>query len=207
MIAWISSNEAKGVDDDQISSPKSPINRLHLQNLVKNLDVPHCYLASMEKIHELAKLSERNRTCMVEIGVTKAMVMVIKNNFKEGNTNGLEEALKIIKLLWYEAMIKNMIKPLIGKNMDFINSLTWILKIHIVDNNIKMVNEVMPLLKLTIDVVESTLLGNLNIEFFKEIVRMLYFSTFLFRLKTPFSSHIFLQSISVSNKKNTNIFK
>jgi hypothetical protein len=106
--------------------------------------------------------------------------MVIKNNFKEGNTNGLEEALKIIKLLWYEAMIKNMIKPLIGKNMDFINSLTWILKIHRVDNNIKMVNEVIPLLKLTIDVVESTLLGNLNIEFFKETVRMLYFSTFLF---------------------------
>jgi hypothetical protein len=117
---------------------------------------------------------------MVEIGVTKAMVMVIKNNFKEGNTNGLEEALKIIKLLWHEAMIKNMIKPLIGKNMDFINSLTWILKIHSVDNNIKMVNEVIPLLKLTIDVVESTLLGNLNIEFFKETVRMLYFSTFLF---------------------------
>jgi hypothetical protein len=27
IIAWISSNEAKGVDDDQISSPKSPINR------------------------------------------------------------------------------------------------------------------------------------------------------------------------------------
>jgi hypothetical protein len=43
-----------------------------------------------------------------------------------------------------------------------------------------MVNEVIPLLKLTIDVVESTLLGNLNIEFFKETVRMLYFSTFLF---------------------------
>ncbi|WJX49983.1 hypothetical protein P8452_36350 [Trifolium repens] len=95
IIAWNSSNEAKGVDDDQISSPKSPINRLHLQNLVKNLDVPRCYLASMEKIHELAKLSERNRTCMVEIGVTKVMVMVIKKNFKEGNTNGLEEALKI----------------------------------------------------------------------------------------------------------------
>jgi hypothetical protein len=144
---------------------------------------------------------------MVEIGVTKAMVMVIKNNFKEGNTNGLEEALKIIKLLWHEAMIKNMIKPLIGKNMDFINSLTWILKIHIVDNNIKMVNEVIPLLKLTIDVVESTLLGNLNIEFFKETVRMLYFSTFLFRLKIPLVLTFFFSPFQSLTKHNINIFK
>ncbi|KAK2380033.1 E3 ubiquitin-protein ligase PUB23 [Trifolium repens] len=171
--AWISSNEAKGVGEDQVSSPKYPINRIHLQKLVKNLDVPHCYQASMEKIHDLAKQGERNRTCMVEVGVTKAMVMVIKRNFKEGNTNGLEEALKIIRLLWHEAMMKNKIKHLIRENMDFTNSLTWILKIHMDNNNFNMINEVMPLLKLTIDVVDSTLLGNLNIEFFREIVRVI----------------------------------
>ncbi|KEH29760.1 putative aminoacyltransferase, E1 ubiquitin-activating enzyme [Medicago truncatula] len=170
--AWILSNEAKVVDN-QIQSPKSPLNRIHLQKLVKNLELPNCFQASMEKILELAKQSDRNRICMVEVGVTKAMVMVIKKKFKEGNTNGLEEALKIIRLLWNEAMINNMMKPLVGKNMDFMNSLTWILKIYIDTNNFEMVNEVMPLLKLTIDVVDSNLLGNLNIEFFVTMVRVL----------------------------------
>lgn len=170
--AWILSNESKVVDN-QVQSPKSPLNRIHLQKLVKNLEIPNRFQASMEKILELAKQSERNRICMVEVGVTKAMVMVIKKKFKEGNTNGLEEGLKIIRLLWNEAMINNMMKPLVGKNMDFINSLTWILKIYIDTNNFEMVNEVMPLLKLTIDVVDSNLLGNLNIEFFVTMVRVL----------------------------------
>lgn len=170
--AWILSNESKVVDN-QVQSPKSPLNRIHLQKLVKNLEIPNRFQASMEKILELAKQSERNRICMVEVGVTKAMVMVIKKKFKEGNTNGLEEGLKIIRLLWNEAMINNMMKPLVGKNMDFINSLTWILKIYIDANNFEMVNEVMPLLKLTIDVVDSNLLGNLNIEFFVTMVRVL----------------------------------
>lgn len=170
--AWILSNESKVVDN-QVQSPKSPLNRIHLQKLVKNLEIPNRFQVSMEKILELAKQSERNRICMVEVGVTKAMVMVIKKKFKEGNTNGLEEGLKIIRLLWNEAMINNMMKPLVGKNMDFINSLTWILKIYIDTNNFEMVNEVMPLLKLTIDVVDSNLLGNLNIEFFVTMVRVL----------------------------------
>ncbi|KEH40877.1 spotted leaf protein, putative [Medicago truncatula] len=120
----------------------------------------------MEKILEVAKQTERNRTCMVKVGVTKTMIMVIKKKFKQGNTIGLEEALKITRLLWNEATINNSVKLLVGKNMDFMNLLTWILKIYIDNNNFEMVNEVMPVLKLTIDVVDSNLLRNLNIEFF-----------------------------------------
>ncbi|KEH26490.1 hypothetical protein MtrunA17_Chr6g0475731 [Medicago truncatula] len=120
----------------------------------------------MEKILEVAKQNERNRTCVVEVGVTKTMIMVIKKKFKQGNTIGLEEALKITRLLWNEATINNRVKLLVGKNMDFMNLLTWILKIYIDNNNFEMLNEVMPLLKLTIDVVDSNLLRNLNIEFF-----------------------------------------
>lgn len=173
--AWISSNEAKGDDDDDdhVPYPEYSLSRIHLHELVKNLEVPNCFRTAMEKIHDFAKQSERNRTCMVEVGVTKAMVMVIKKSFKQGNTICLEEGLKIIRLLWHEAVIKNMMKPLVGENMDFINSLTWILKIYIDNNDVKMVNEVMLLLKLTIEIVDSSLIGNLNIEFFREIVRVL----------------------------------
>lgn len=154
MKPWISSNEAKVVDH-QIQSPKNPLSRINLQKLVKNLEFPNCFQASMEKIREVGKQNERNRTCMVEVGVTKTMVMVIKKKFKEGNTNGLEEALKILRLLWNVAMINNRVKLLGRKNMDFLNLLTWILKIYI-DNNFEIVNELTPLLKLTIDVVIQT---------------------------------------------------
>ena len=63
-------------------------------------------------------------------------------------------------------------KPLVGENLDFINSLTWILQLN-VPNNVKMINEAMSLLKLTIEVANSTPLGRLNLEFFREIVRVL----------------------------------
>jgi len=62
------------VVDHQIQSPKSPLNRIHLQKLVKNPEFPNFFQASMEKIHEVGKQNERNRT----------MVMVIKKKFKQG---------------------------------------------------------------------------------------------------------------------------
>ncbi|KAJ1414247.1 Zinc finger, RING/FYVE/PHD-type [Sesbania bispinosa] len=158
--AWCSS---KGVD--RIPTPKAPLDKIQIQKLVKDLDVPHCYQTTLVKMHDLATQSERNRTCMAEAGVAKAMVMVIKNNFKEGKTTCLEEALRVLRLLWNPTMMK----PLVGEDLDFINSLTWILQLH----NVKMVNEVMPLLKLTIEVVDSTLFGSLRLEFFEEMVRVL----------------------------------
>ncbi|CAK8575721.1 unnamed protein product [Lathyrus sativus] len=202
--AWISSNEANGDDDDQIPSPKYSLNRTHLQKLLKNLVVPNCFRTAMEKIHDLAKQSESNRTCMVEVGVTKAMVMVIKKSFRQGNTICLEEALKIIRLLWHEAMVKSKIKPLVGENMEFINSMTWILKSYIDNNDVKMVNEVMLLLKLTIEVVNSSLIGNLNIEFFREIVRILQ-KRGLFSKQTIKSALHVLIGTSVLGRNRTRI--
>lgn len=69
-------------------------------------------------------------------------------------------------------MAGNNMRPLVGETLDFINSLTWILQLRI-DNQVKMVNEAMPILKLTIEVTDSTLLGNLNHEFFREIVSVM----------------------------------
>ncbi|XP_027348689.1 E3 ubiquitin-protein ligase PUB23-like [Abrus precatorius] len=172
--AWCSSNTANGVD--QIPTPKTPLNNIQLQKLVKDLEVPHCYQTSLEKLHALATESERNRTCMNEEGVAKAMVKVINKNFKEGNTTCIEEAMRIVHLLWnnqaMRMMTNNNMKNLVGENLDFINSLTWVLKLHL-NNNIKLVNEAVPLLKLTIEVADSTLLGSLSLEFFKEIVKVL----------------------------------
>ncbi|QCD87986.1 E3 ubiquitin-protein ligase PUB23-like [Vigna unguiculata] len=169
--AWCSANTANGVDP--IPTPKTPLSMIQVQKLVKGLDAPHSFGTSLEKLHALAAQSQRNRTCMAEAGVAKAMVKLINNNFKDGNTktSSVEEALRIVHLLWNNN--HSSMKPLVGESLDFINSLTWVLKLHLDDSNIKMVNEAMPLVKLTIEVADSTLLGNLSLDFFKEMVRVL----------------------------------
>ncbi|KAG4387088.1 hypothetical protein JHK82_031139 [Glycine max] len=174
--AWCSANTSNGVD--RIPTPKTPLSMVQVQKLLKGLEVPCSYQKSLEKLHGLAT-TERNRICMAEAGVAKAMIKLINKSFKEGNTNlnnttCIEKVLRIVHVLWSNDQ-SSMKSTLVGENnLDFINSLTWILKVHLDDNNIKMVNEAMPLLKLTIEVAaDSTLLGSLGLEFFKEIVRVL----------------------------------
>ena len=168
--AWCSANTSNGVD--RIPTPKTPLSMVQVQKLLKGLEVPCSYQKSLEKLHGLAT-TERNRICMAEAGVAKAMIKLINKSFKEGNTNTtcIEKALRIVHVLWSNDQYS--MKTLVGEDLDFINSLTWIVRLHLDENNIKMVNEAMPLLKLTIEVVDSTLLGNLSLEFFKEMVRVL----------------------------------
>ncbi|OIW08461.1 hypothetical protein TanjilG_03137 [Lupinus angustifolius] len=166
--AWCLANEAKRVD--QILTSVIPLDKTHVQKLVRDLEVPHLYQSVLERMIVLATESERNRMCMVEEGVTKTMVMLINKSFKEGKTTCLEEVIKILRLLWNtQTMAHSNMQPLIG---DFIKSLTWILKLK-VDNNVKLVNKAMPLLKSTIEVYDSNRLGSLNIEFFREMVTVL----------------------------------
>ncbi|XP_061353670.1 E3 ubiquitin-protein ligase PUB23-like [Gastrolobium bilobum] len=167
--AWCSSNAVNGVD--QIPTPKSPLEKTHVEKLVKDLEIPRFFLMSLEKLHDLATESERNRRCMASSGVAKAMVHLITKSFKQGNTTSLEESLRILRLLCSSDMVDNM-KHLVGENFDFLNSLTWILQLEM-DNDVKMINEAMPILKLAIEVKDSTPLGNLKLEFFRPIVSVL----------------------------------
>lgn len=90
--AWCSANESNGVD--RIPTPRSPLEKSQVQKLLKDLEVPRIFQTALEKIHALATESERNRRCMAEGGVAKAMVDVITRSFKQGNEN----VLNILKL-------------------------------------------------------------------------------------------------------------
>ncbi|KAE9593104.1 hypothetical protein Lal_00028862 [Lupinus albus] len=196
--AWCSENEAKGVD--QIQKLKTPLDKVHVQKLVRDLEVPHLYQTTLEKMHALATKSGMNRTCMVDEGVTKAMIMVINKSFKEGKTTCLEEAIGILRLLWSVPTIANNMNPLVGENMDFINSLTWTLKLQ-VHNNVKMVNETMLLLKSIIEVADSTLLGSLNIEFFREMVSVLRNNKSLSQQALKSALYVLIQTCPVGRNK------
>ncbi|KAH1218834.1 E3 ubiquitin-protein ligase PUB23 [Glycine soja] len=173
--AWCSANEANGVD--QIPTPKSPLSIANVEKLVKDLEVSSRFQRALEKLHDLAIENGRNRRCMASAGVAEAMVHVITKSFIQGNktTSCVEEALRILGLLWSSAnnMVDNdNMKRMVGENFDFLNSLTWVLQLQ-TKNNVKVINEAMPILKLTIEAKDSTPLGNLKLEFFKVVVSVM----------------------------------
>ncbi|XLS50240.1 hypothetical protein HN51_010917 [Arachis hypogaea] len=172
--AWseATNNAARGHGADHQQIPNPQLEKVQVEKLVKDLKVPHRNQRALKKLHGFAMESERTRTCMAEAGVANAMVIFINQRFQQGKTMCLEEALRILHLTWNIPSRTNM-KALVGENLDFINSLTWILHLNVHNNNVKIVNEAMPLLKLTIQNTNSTILGNLNFQFFKEMVRVL----------------------------------
>lgn len=168
--AWSSENAHKGVV--RIPTPKPPLTTILVHKLIADLGAPLFRETTLRRLHAMASDSERNRRCMVQSGVCKAMVDVIIKSFEEGTvteetTSCLEEALRILSLLWGASPMSDM-KLLVCKNSDFIASLNWVLRTH-VNNNVNIVNEAMIVLKSTIDAADSALLGNLNVEFFREI--------------------------------------
>jgi len=171
--AWCSANEANGVD--QIPTPKSPLSNANVEKLVKDLEVPSRFQNAMEKLHKLAVESERNRRCMASAGVAEAMVHVIAKSFTQDKTTPcVEEALRILRLLWSSAnaVDNNYMKRLLGQNFDFLNSLTRVLQLQ-TKNKVKVINEAMAILKLTIEAEDSTPLGNLGVEFFRMVVNVM----------------------------------
>ncbi|XP_011008842.1 PREDICTED: E3 ubiquitin-protein ligase PUB24-like [Populus euphratica] len=165
--SWCTVNAICGVD--RIPTPKSPIKKSQIFRLLKDLDAPddHLRTKAVRRMEALAKENERNRTCMVEAGVTKAAVLFIIKCFKEGKTAGLEEILRILYLIWNPSQ---EIKLLVRENQDFIDSLTWILSCDQIDNHVAVKTHAMLLLHKTTEIVCQKLLGSLKVDFFKEII-------------------------------------
>ncbi|KAJ6984213.1 hypothetical protein D5086_017580 [Populus alba] len=165
--SWCTVNAINGVD--RIPTPKSPIKKSQIFRLIKDLDAPddHLRTKALRRMEAIAKENERNRTCMVEAGVTKAAVLFIIKCFKEGKTAGLEEVLRILHLIWNQSQ---EIKLLVRENQDFIDSLTWILRCDQIDNHVDVKTHAMILLHKTTEIVCQKLLESLKVDFFKEII-------------------------------------
>ncbi|XP_022866571.1 E3 ubiquitin-protein ligase PUB24-like, partial [Olea europaea var. sylvestris] len=121
--AWCIANGSHGID--RIPTPKSPINKSNVVKLIRDLENPVLYMNSLKKMDELTSESEKNRKCMAETGAAKAMITFILRRFREGNTTGLEEALRILHLTWNPTSEN---KQLFKENFEFLQSIIWILK-------------------------------------------------------------------------------
>uniref|UniRef100_A0A5B7ATW9 U-box domain-containing protein n=1 Tax=Davidia involucrata TaxID=16924 RepID=A0A5B7ATW9_DAVIN len=165
--AWCVANAEKGVD--QIPTPKTPLNKSHVLRLIRELNVPQMCTNALKKMEGLACESEKNRSCMVEAGVIRAMVLMITRCFKEGRTTGLEEALRIFHLVWTPTPEN---KELVKENFEFMDSIIWVLQCDM-ENHVLVKTQAVLALKLMIEVANSKLLGRLKLDFFKQTITVL----------------------------------
>ncbi|KAK7272259.1 hypothetical protein RJT34_28742 [Clitoria ternatea] len=199
--SWCSANAANGID--QIPTPKSPLSKTHIEKLLKDLEASRSFETALENIDALATESERNRRCMASAGVTEAMVRVIQKISKQGKTTScIELVLRILRLLWslnntVENNNDNIMKSLVGESFDFINSLTWVLQ----NNDVKTINEAMPILKLAIEVQDSTALGSLKLEFFRVIVASVIKNRALSQSAIKSAMHVLIETCPLGRNR------
>lgn len=113
---------------DRIPTPKTPLTKFRLINLVKDLRVPTLRLKTLKKLEALATDNDRNRVYMVEAGVARSLINIIVSCYRKRDigisNSGLEEALSVLYLIRV---------PLIqsgsgfAESDDIIASLTWVL--------------------------------------------------------------------------------
>ncbi|KAI7982833.1 E3 ubiquitin-protein ligase PUB24 [Camellia lanceoleosa] len=164
---WCVMNAKNGVD--RIPTPKSPLNKSHIFKHIRNLNIPELHFKALKKMEELAEENDKNRACMAEAGAVKAMVLFVTRCFKEGKTSGLEEALKILHLIWTPTTEN---KQLVNENFDLIDSILRVLKYDI-ENHVAVKTSAMLVLKIIIEVASSSLIELLKPHFFIEIVNVL----------------------------------
>ncbi|GLT77717.1 hypothetical protein SLA2020_492790 [Shorea laevis] len=165
--AWCIAN-----DVDRIPTPKSSLDKTHVLGLIRDLRVDHLCVVALKKMEALAKENEKNRKCMEEAGVAKAMVLFMVRCYREGRAiSALEEALSILHLIWTQS---EKIKGLVNQNHDFIDSLAWILRYPENGNDQVVVKtKALVVLKLVMEVAKTSLPECSKPEFFKEIVGFL----------------------------------
>ncbi|KAH7841974.1 hypothetical protein Vadar_000066 [Vaccinium darrowii] len=155
---------------DRIPTPKPPLTKCNVVNLVKDLRFPNLQLKTLRKLEFLAIEHERNRKCMVEAGVHKAMASHLVNCHEKNETTGIEEALSIFNLVPSSSSDMNV---LVSANDDrIIEALVWVLGLDVC-NFVTVKSHAVLVLKTIIGKASSSVLERLKPGFFKTIVGVL----------------------------------
>ncbi|XP_073271248.1 E3 ubiquitin-protein ligase PUB24-like [Primulina huaijiensis] len=168
--AWCIANAKSGID--QIPTPKSPVHKSVVFKLIRDVKSGDrlLHVNALKKLDELAAEDEKNRKCMAEAGVPKAMVSLILKRFREGKMSGIEEALRILHLTWIPSTAEN--QKIVEDYMDLIQLILWVLNSES-ENGTSSKNHALSFLKNIIEVASSSVRERLNLEFFKQMVNIL----------------------------------
>ncbi|CAI9105779.1 OLC1v1004792C1 [Oldenlandia corymbosa var. corymbosa] len=167
--AWCTTNAEYGID--RIPTPKSPLSKSYLYKLIRDIRVEGLCVGALKKLFELANENVKwNRRCMVEAGLIKVLVLLIVKCFKENKTNGIEQALKLLYLIWNPSAEN---KEIFAGNYEFVEALTWVLRIEKIENHDVVRTHALKILKMIGEVASSGLMSQLKPEFFGVVTRVL----------------------------------
>ncbi|KAF9598108.1 hypothetical protein IFM89_025210 [Coptis chinensis] len=165
--AWCVTNAANGVD--RIPTPKSPLNNIHILKLLQDLWCPQLQSKALRRLVSLAAENERNRKCMMEAGVAKAMVSMIIACYKKNVIDGVREALNVLSIISI---------PIAEINLfiyDFFDSIAWVLR-RGKANHVELKTDALLVLKSVVELVCSSLLERLKPDFIVAILEVLRYN-------------------------------
>ena len=166
--AWCTENASHGVD--RIPTPKPCLDKAHVLKLIKNLSHHELQIKTLTRLELLAAENERNRKCMVDAGLPKAMLLFIAACFKKGQVSGIQEALSI---LCFIRIPRSESRAFYSENDDkIIESLTWVLGCKM-ENYATVKSHAASVLKMLLEEASSSVLERLKPEFFERIVGVL----------------------------------
>ncbi|KAJ1384794.1 Zinc finger, RING/FYVE/PHD-type [Sesbania bispinosa] len=168
--AWCTQNSALGID--RIPTPKPPLNNIQVLKLLKDLKDPKMKLKSLMQLELLAAENQRNKKCLLEAGVPKAMILFIVSCYRKGQIEeGLEEALSFLQFVKVPA---EEVRLLLAENDQIVlDALTWVLACEIKKNSMAVKSHAVFVLKTIIHRGDPSVLERLKPEFFERIVKVL----------------------------------
>ncbi|MED6107575.1 hypothetical protein PIB30_015324 [Stylosanthes scabra] len=169
--AWCTQNSQLGID--RIPTPKPPLNKVQVLKLLRDLKDPALKIKSLRQLEILAAENERNKKCLIDSGVPKAMIMFILDcYYKKGIQEGVEEALS---LLQFVKVSSEEVKVLMSENSfdSVLDSLTWLLGCEFSENSATVKSHVVLVIKNLIQRGDSSVIQRLKFEFFEKIVAVL----------------------------------
>lgn len=155
---------------DRIPTPKPPLDKPRVVGLLNDLRCPKLQMKTLRKLEFLAVEHERNRKCMVEAGVGRAMASHIVSCYERKETAGIEEALSVFNMV---RSTSSEVRLLVSANDDrIIEALVWVLGLD-VDNCVTFKSHAVMVLKTIIGKASSSVFERLKPGFFDRIVGVL----------------------------------
>ncbi|KAE8731131.1 E3 ubiquitin-protein ligase PUB22 [Hibiscus syriacus] len=164
--SWCLLNASHGIE--RIPTPKPPISRPQIIKLLDEAKSPLQQMKCLKRLQSIASQNVTNRRCIESSGVVELLASIVSNSDSTAaeEVRPIDEALSILySLQLSEAGLKN----LMGKNGDFIVSLTRVMHIGSYESRVYAVL----LMKSMLEIAGPMQLIGLRPELFFELVRVL----------------------------------
>ncbi|CAJ1882699.1 unnamed protein product [Sphenostylis stenocarpa] len=175
--AWCTQN---GVH--RFPTPKSSLNKFQVLKILKDLKDPNLQLMKIMELKFLASQNERNKKCLLQAGVSNAMILFLLTCFRKGQFDkGVEEALSLLELF---DVPEEKIKVLLEENDQILDNLTWVLGCEVEKYSVAVKSHAVMLLNTIVQKASSKVMERLKPQMFETIVKILRCGTTQQGMKT-----------------------